>query len=223
MEGQYNRESVVARLIANTRRKKRYDNLVEIARQIRWLEKDLGGLKEVSQEIGVSGDQLHQFLSVEKLSPEVKKLVEDRRIDLINTVHYMRNFNYKAQKRIAEQVIDKKLTASDIRVLAPLRRDADYKSVDELISRVRSTKNVKVYVLYFNVPRVLQEGAELEDVLERIVGDEGIHSFKVEGSRGILELTEVGQARLRQEARKRNLSLKNLMREILRIAREMIE
>ena len=30
MGGEYNRESVVARLIANTRRKKRYDNLVEV-------------------------------------------------------------------------------------------------------------------------------------------------------------------------------------------------
>lgn len=221
MEGEYNRESIVARLIANTRRKKRHDNLVEIARQIRWLEKDLGSLKEVSEKIGVSKDQLHQFLSVEKLSPEVKKLVEDRKIDLINTVHYMRNFDYEAQKRMADEVIKKKLTASDIRVLAPLRRDAGYKNIGELITRVRVAKNVKLYVLYFRVPRVLQDGVELEGLFEQIVGEDGIHSFRIDGSRGILEVTEVGKARLREAARKRNSSLKAFVDEIVRMAKVM--
>jgi uncharacterized protein (UPF0335 family) len=221
MEREYNRENVTARLIANTRRKKRYDDLVEIARQIRWLEKDLGSLKEVSKTIGISRDQLHQFLSVEKLSPEVKKLVEDRKIDLINTVHYMRNFDHKAQKEIADAVVNKGLTAGDIRVLAPLGRDTDYQNVQDLISRVRGAKNVKLYVLYFHVPRALQDGMELEGMFKSIVGESEVHSLTTEGSTGILEITERGRAKLREEARKQNLSLRAFVGKIVRMAREM--
>jgi hypothetical protein len=220
MEGEYNRENVIARLIANTRRKKRYDDLVEIARQIRWLEKDLGSLREVSKTIGISRDQLHQFLSVEKLSPEVKKLVEDRKIDLINTVHYMRNFDYKAQKEIADAVVNRRLTSGDIRVLAPLRQAADYKNIQDLISHVRSAKNVKLYVLYFHVPRALQDGMELEGMFKSIVGENEV-DLTIEGDRGILEITEAGRAKLREEARKQNLSLRAFVGEIMRRAREM--
>ena len=77
MEPTNSREYIIARLIANTRRKLRKDNLVEISNQIRWLERDLGSLKKVSETIGISVDQISQFLSVEKLCPEVKKLVEN--------------------------------------------------------------------------------------------------------------------------------------------------
>jgi len=217
------RDNIVARLIANTRRKKRHDNLVEIARQIRWLEKDLGSLKEVSKTIGVSTDQLHQFLSVEKLSPVVKKLVEDRKIDLINTVHYMRNFDYEAQKEIANEFIKKRLTAGDIRVIAPLRRDTNYKDVKAIISRVRGAKNVKLNVLYFRVPRALRDGVELTGIFESVIGEDEVYSFKVEGDMGILEITDTGKANLRYAARKRNLSLKAFVGEIVKRAKELAE
>lgn len=221
MEKEYYSEKVMAKLIANTRRRKRHDNLVEIARQIRWLENDLGGLKEVSEKIGISRDQLHQFLSVEKLSPEVKKLVENRKIDSINTVHYMRNFSHKAQKVIANEVINKRLSPSDIRVIAPLRLNKEQQNIKDIISRVRNAKNVRLYVLYFQVPRVLQEGIELNKAFGQIIGEGEIYSFKVEGSRGILEVTEVGKAKLRDEAKRRKLTLKKLINEIVKVTKEM--
>lgn len=208
MEPEFDRAKVIARLIANTRRKKRYDNLVEIARQIRWLEDDLGGLTEVSKAIGISTDQIRQFLSVEKLSPKVRRMVEERKIDLINTVHYMRKFDHKAQEEIASEVIRGGLTAGDIRVLAPLRNNPGYNDVRDLISRVRSTKNVKLYVLYFRVPKGLNDSEKLEDVFEDIVGEHGMSSFKIEGQTGILEVTAAGKAKLLEESKKRNVSLR---------------
>ena len=99
MNEKYDQETAV-RLIANTRRKKRPDSIVEIAGYIRELESDVGSLKAVSEipGIDISAHMLRQFLSVEQLYPEVKKLVAERKIDLINVVHYMRNFDEEAQK-----------------------------------------------------------------------------------------------------------------------------
>lgn len=180
------------------------------------MERDLGSLTEVSKIVGISTDQLHQFLSVEKLSPEVKKLVEERKIDLINAVHYMRNFDYEAQKVIANEIINRRLTAGDLRVIAPLRKYPDYRNVTDLISRVRNAKNVKLYVLYFHVSSGLKYGKKLKEIFENIVGKNEVSSFKIEGNTGILEVTAIGKAKLREESRKRNLSLKDFVDQIIK-------
>jgi hypothetical protein len=172
----------------------------------------------VSKAVGVSTDQLRQFLSVEKLSPEVQRLVEDRKIDLINIVHYMRNFDYEDQNKIANEVMNRRLTAGDIRVIAPLRQSPGYNDVGDLISRVRGTKNMKVYVLYFRVPKGLDDSGKLEETFENIVGENEVRSFKMEGDTGILELTDTGKIRLREQVKKSNLSLRRFVDKIVKEA-----
>lgn len=216
MKQKEDREKLIARLIANTKRKKRYDNLIEIARQIRSLEKIVGNLKDVAKAVGVSTDQLGQFLSVEKLSPEVKKMVEERQIDLINIVHYMRNFDYHDQNKIANDVINGKLTAGDIRVLAPLRKHPSYENIEDLISHVRQTKNMKIFVLYFPVPKSMADVGRLEKAFRNIVGENEVYSLKIKGEVGILELTDLGRKRLREKVRISNLSLRNFVNNIVR-------
>lgn len=207
----YTRESVVARLIANTRRKKRPNNLVEIARDIRWLENDLGSLKAVSETIGLSLDMLHQFLSVERLCPELRKLAEERRIDLVNVVHYMRNFDSVAQQAIAGEVIAGRLSAEDIRVLAPLRGNLTNTNIHQLISRVQKSRNIKVYIAYFRVPEGFDDVGSLRKRLERIIGKTELVSLELTNGTGVLELTWMGQKKLRQAAKKRRLSLRKFV------------
>ena len=75
------KEEIISRLLLNTKRNKRRDNIIKIAKDISWLKNELGNLQKVSEEIGISTGMLNRFLSVEKLSDTVKNLVENRQID----------------------------------------------------------------------------------------------------------------------------------------------
>ena len=209
------RETIIARLIANTRRRKRHNNLVQIARDVRWLENDLGSLKAVSETIGLSLDMLQQFLSVERLCPELRKLVEERKIDLINVVHYMRNFDSVAQQAIAGEVIAGRLSAEDIRVLAPLRGNRTNTNIHQLISRVQKSRNIKVYVAYFRVPERFDDVGSLRKRFEKIVGKTELVSLELTDNVGILELTGMGQRKLREEAKRYNLSLRRFVDKVV--------
>jgi len=206
-----NRDIAIVRLIANTRKKSRPDNLIQIARLIRWLQKDLGSLKAVAEAIDLSTDQLWQFLSVERLCPEVQKLVEERTIDLVNIVHNMRNFDAKAQQIIAKEVIAGRLSGEDIRVLAPLQKSLPNLSVHELISRVQKSRDVRVYVAYFRVPPGFKDADALERRFAGIVGQPEIMSFTVEVQIGTLKLTPPGRKKLQEAAKERNLSLRKFV------------
>ena len=209
--GETKRESVIARLIANTCRRKRPNNLVEIARDIRWLQDDLGSLKAVSETIGISTDQLWQFLSIERLCPEVRKLVEERKIDLVNIVHYMRDFDAEAQQVIAREVIAGRLSGEDIRALAPLHKSLPHLTVDQLIERVQKSRDVKVYVAYFRLPQEFKDSNALERRFERVVGQTEIVSFAVEDQIGTLKLTPSGRKKLQEAAKERNMSLRKFV------------
>jgi hypothetical protein len=211
-----NRESIIARLISNTKRKKRHDNLVEIARQLRWLEKDLGGMNFVSKMIGISLDQIHSFLSVEKLDPEVRKLVETRQIDLINITHYMRNFDAEAQRKIAYEVTNGRLNASDIRVLAPLRINLKSTSIDQLIMRVQNARNKKVFVIYFRTPESLDNKDKLREKFENIIGISHLVSFEIKDSIGIMEISQNGKTKLMAQAKKTKLSLRDYVNRVIK-------
>lgn len=211
MNGETTRESVIARLIANTCRRKRPNNLVKIARDIRWLQDDLGSLKAISETIGISTDQLWQFLSVERLCPEVRKLVEERKIDLVNTVHYMRDFDAEAQQVIAREVIAGRLSGEDIRVLAPLHKSLPHLTIDQLIERVQKSRDVKVYVAYFRLPRGFKDADVLEKRFEGIVGHTEIVSFTVEDRVVTLKLTSSGRKKLQEAANERNMSLRKFV------------
>ena len=211
MNREVKREAVIARLIANTRRKKRPNNLIEIARDIRWLQNDLGSLKDVSVTIGISTDMLRQFFSVERLCPEVQKLVEERNIDLVNIVHYMRNFEPEAQQVIAREIIEGRLSGEDIRVLAPLQKSLPHLTVEQLISCVQESRNIKVYIAYFRIPLGFKNTDELKRRFEKIVGETEIVSFTVKDQVGTLELTPAGLRKLREAAKEHNLSLRKFV------------
>jgi hypothetical protein len=209
------RETVIARLIANTHRQKRPNSIVEIASDIRWLQNDLGSLRAVAETIGISTDMLRQFLSVERLCPEVQKLVAEREIDLVNIVHYMRNFDAKAQQIIANEVIAERLSANDIRALAPFRKSHPDLVVNQLISRVKKSKDIQIYVAYFRLPTESKNIKALKVRFEKIIGRSEIESFTVKDLIGTLELTSLGEKRLREAAKNHNLSLRKFVDSIV--------
>lgn len=69
---------------------------------------------------------------MEKLCPEVKKLVEERKIDSIKVVHNMRSFDPEAQKIIAKEVLAGRLSGDDVKILAPFRKSSPELAIEQL-------------------------------------------------------------------------------------------
>jgi len=154
---------------------------------------------------------LQRFLSVERLCPEVQQLVQGRKIDIINVVYYISSLGTEAQKTIAQEVLAGRLTAEDVRVLAPLIRSLPNLPLNRLISRVRESKDVKLYVAYFHVPAGSGGADRLRSRFESLVGSGEIVSLTVEDEIGSLELTRLGHEKLRQAARGRGVPLRRLV------------
>jgi len=205
------REIVIARLIANTIRKKRPDNLIQVAKDILWLSNYEGNLKKVSKLIGISTEMLRKFLSVKFLSPEVKRLVEHRKIDSVTIVHLMKNFDEYSQKIIAKEVMDGRLTVDDMKVLVPLKKNLKDLKINQLISRLYESKDQKIYVIYFEVPSILAHFNTLENRFKKIIRESEIASFYVKDKVGTLELTSAGLKELRKASKENNVSLRKFV------------
>ncbi|MBT9138684.1 MAG: hypothetical protein DDT30_01193 [Dehalococcoidia bacterium] len=211
MNREEERETVIARLIVNTRRKKRPNSLIEIANDIVWLQEELGSLEVVSEIIGISSEMLSKFLSVKRLSPAIRKLVEERKFDSVTIVHLMKDFDIHAQRLIADEVIAGRLSADDMKVLVPLSKRLPELDINQLISRTQRSKNVKVYILYFRTPPEVQDTQVLERRFEKVVGKNEIVSFTVKDTVGTLELNSTGLRKFRQAAKEDNLTLRKFV------------
>lgn len=215
IENERTLEKVIARVLSNTLRQKRPNNLIEVANDIELLKNEMGSLEAVSNVVGISTDMLRQFLSVKQLSHEVRKLIEERKIDSVTVAHKIRNFTEEEQKTIANEVIEGRLNSGDIRALVALKNKLSNLNIDQLISRVVNSKDIKVYVARFRIPEEKKVGTELRKRFENAVGKDEIVSFIIENHIGNLQLTRVGFQKLRETAKQNNLSLRQFVDKLI--------
>lgn len=76
--------TALAIVFGNTRRKKRKEDLVTIARAVEYLVKLYKSQKAVAEKVGLSPEMIRQFLTVLKLPAEVQKLFSNRQIDSVD-------------------------------------------------------------------------------------------------------------------------------------------
>lgn len=79
-------ETALSILFANTKRKKRKEDLITIAESCEYLTKLYGSQKVVAERVGLSTEMIREFLTALKLPEEVQKLISDRKIDSIDIV-----------------------------------------------------------------------------------------------------------------------------------------
>ncbi len=208
-------DTIIARLLLNTKRAKRQDSIIQVVTDIKALRSHFNGdLKMVSSTIGLTSDMLNQFLSVERLTPEVFQLVAERKIDSVSAVHYIARFPALDQSQIAEKYIEGTLTTQDIRALGPLRTTFSDTPIADLTSRLLASKNVKISVIYFQL-----KGSESLEAISNKVGavlnETDIVSIENKGMLGILKLTAKGEQELRNIANQKGLSLKEYFAQII--------
>lgn len=80
--------TALAIVFANTKRKKRPDNLLTVAKACEYLVNlnEYGSQQAVAKTVGVSSEMIRQFLSVLKLPEEIQELVSKRKIDSVDVV-----------------------------------------------------------------------------------------------------------------------------------------
>jgi len=81
-------ETALSILFANTKRKKRIDDLLTIAEACQYLVnlRKYGSQQAVAKKVGLSAEMIRQFLAVLKLPKEIQKLVSERKIDSVDIV-----------------------------------------------------------------------------------------------------------------------------------------
>mgnify|MGYP001609104070 CR=1 FL=1 len=201
------KEELIARLILNTGRHIRPFSLNQIADDIISLSKYVGGLKEVSRLIGKSVDILRQFLSVKKLPKDIIELVKIRKIDKLQDVRYLNQFNSNDQKVVVNEIISGNLNTQDLKVLAPLRKRVKDNSITTLIKELKESKDKKIYLFFFK-SKSKENSNKIKLKLQNLLGKENVINLEVSEEVYKLSLNEKGLKSIRNLAKENNLTLK---------------
>ena len=208
--------NVVAKLFLSTRKKSnRLLNIVEIADEITWLKDKLGGLIQVSEELKLTTGMLNQFLSVYKLNEQVKNLVRDRKIDSVAVVYNLSKFSIVDQTEIVDYILDKKINSQDLKALIPLRKRYPDDNITDIVNRHINSKNTKISVIQFYPVDLKKTKEALENELIYIVGKNNLHSIELSEIPFLIKLTKEGENILRNESKKRKITLQELIQKLL--------
>jgi hypothetical protein len=117
---QLDEETALAIVFANTRRKKRTENLLVIGRAFNFLKKLYGSVSQTASRVGLSEQMIREFLSVLKLPREVQVLVQKRLIDSVDTVYRISHLPHEEQLAAAMGTAD--LSSQDVRDIQRLSK-----------------------------------------------------------------------------------------------------
>lgn len=204
----------IARLILSTKRKRRQFSLYEIALDINTLKKSIGNINEVASIIGISSGMLNQFLSVFKLPDPVIELVKKREIDSVSMIHYLSKFNNEDLLILSELLSTKKLSSQDLRILIPYRKQHKSESIQDLVKRIHSSKNIKVSVIRINKQDTSKSIIELKSNFSNQVGIENLIQIEFNNEFIDIKLSKQGEKILKEKAKMSKKSLEELISNI---------
>ncbi len=207
-------EKAVATLIGSTRRKNRPNSIAEIAEIIEFLRVRLGSYKAVGEAVGLSTEMLREFRSVERLSPYVKGLVAERVVDSVDLVYRISKLDAKGQRAVVQQYLESNVTGDDARAIKSYKQ-AGRRSTSEAIKKIRSSRDIRHYVLEFPLPKGGTKG-KVRECFAQVVGKSEIVSVQTENKTARLSLSQKGQKKLRTAAKKAGKSLRTYVTNLLK-------
>lgn len=205
-------QDALALIIACTRRahQDRPKDIVAIAEAIAYARQKMGSLASVSETVGVSEQQLLDFLAVGHLDDEVQAMIKTRIIDSVDIVKNLAKLPHASQKALAESLRSGEINSQDIRVVTSFARRFPEKKIEKILDEYRHSRDIKTYVVRFSIPGPAAANT-VRGEIERVVGKKGINSLSVNGKIGELELTQAGYRRLRGEVRRRQTTLRDFV------------
>lgn len=193
-------DKAILDLNLNTTTRRRRKNLIEIAKNIRWLEKELGGLKNVAASVNISVQMLKRFLSVEGLSDEVRDLVKKRKLDSVTLIHLIKDLNYSDQKIIAKHVIEGNITIDNVKLIVPLAKKRNKEPIENIISEIIRSRDINIFIIKIPVNDKGISENKIRNKLGKMIGSDNIENVKIESDAGYIELKKAGLQKLRQIA-----------------------
>jgi len=143
-------QTALAILFANTKRKKRTEDLVTIAEACEFLVKRYGTQTAVAQKVGLSPEMIREFRKLLTLPKQVKDMVRAREIDRLDVAYRISMLgDARKQMQIARQVA--KLQSDDVRDIKRLVSSAGM-STRESQEKVLESKlrGLHVFIMDFN-------------------------------------------------------------------------
>ncbi len=199
-------DKAIAALIKNTRTTKRHISLVEISDWLKIAVKGIGSLKKVADMIGLSNKMIRQFTYINKLIPEVKELFRKRDIDSIDIAVHLSMFENHEQLIVAKEVAKKKLNSADVRAIRELRKDAPTLGINEIIKRVKSSRNIKQYIAEFIITSQNVSEEQLRDNFSKVIKDENIIKMKKDDLFCEITMSSEGKQLLQKYSSKNGLT-----------------
>lgn len=208
-------DDALAALLASTRRAKRSLNLAEVSKKLRTAIGLLGSLRAVAEALGLSDETVRQFSRIEKLAPDVKKLVARGQITSMDLADRLSRFPAADQCPVARAVASGAMDAHDVRAVLALRKTMPKVPVQQLIRRVQSSRNIKEYVAEFLVPEPPPSPSALLKRLSRVFARRDVRNLEMGEGIGRLFLTARGKTALERAAREQGVTKRELLQRLI--------
>lgn len=208
-------DDALAALLASTRRAKRSLNLVEVNEKLRTAIQLLGSLHAVADALGLSDETVRQFSRIQKLSSAVKKLLENGQITSMDLADRLSRLPSEDQYPIAAAVVSGTLDARDVRAILPLRKVMPKAPVQQLIRRIRGSRNIKEYVAEFLTPRPTPSSTTLLRRLLPVIARCEVRGLEMGDVVGRLFLSANGRKALDDAARERGVTKRELLQRLV--------
>lgn len=196
----------LARIVGNTRRKRRIVSITQLAQSIEEAATLLGGISELSDRVGLSSKMLRQFSLVWNLHPKVREMFESRVLDSVDLAAQLSTLELADQIIIAEKVASGAMQTKDVRDFRELRKKNGAIDPEQLIKKVITSKPQVEFLAEF----VLRSGETvqiLNDRFNKYLPEKEILRIKVDGSIASLALSRTGRDRIRDLARRSGFTL----------------
>lgn len=207
-------DDALAAIIASTKRVSRKLDLLKIARKLAVARRYLGSLQAVATAVGLSSEMLRQFSRVEALSSSVKSLIKEGALCSVDMADRISRLPAKDQLHVAENIVLGKLDSTDVRAILAYRKTAPSLSIQSVVNRVLSSKNVRAYVLECAAPKNVDETA-VRSRLVSFFGTDCIRDIKSRGGTRQVVITDQGRRKLEEAAKTKHISKRKFLALIL--------
>lgn len=213
-KGKYSADEALALIIASTRTRKRPVSICELATAIEIATREVGTLDALGDQIGLSTKMLRQFMQVNDLSPEVKKLVDTRKIDSVDAVSHIARLSIPDQEAVAKVLAEGDWDTSDVRAFLELRSSKPDTETMELMSQVQSSKTIHEFAFEFIRRQGISE-EEVSNKLSEVIDSGSVKNITFEGTKGTIVFDKHGRDQLRRVAQQRSIPIRDIISNIL--------
>lgn len=199
-------QKALAALLKNTRITRRHISLIEIADWLDIAVQGIGSLKKVAERIGLSYKMIKQFTYIRKLIPEVQDLFAKRKIDSIDIAVHLSMLDNHEQLAVAREVSKKHLNSADVRAIRELKKDVPALNINEVIEKVKSSRNIKQYIAEFIIQSQKIKTDQLHNNFSKVIKSKNIIKLIKKGAIGRITMSSEGKRLLQEYSTKHGLT-----------------